>query len=59
MARRYRTTFEFFDTENQAIAFCSKENQNSYIKKNHTAHYTPWSSQDGSENKFIAWYVTK
>lgn len=59
MARRYRSTFQFFDTEEQAERFCNNENLNSYIRKNHTAHYTRWSSQDGKENKFVAWYVTK
>jgi hypothetical protein len=57
--RRYKSTFEFFDTEERARAFCDKENSNSYIRKHHHAHYTPWSSQDGKEQKFIAWYVTK
>lgn len=59
MARRYKMTFTFFDTEEQAQIFCSKENSNSYIRKNHPAHYTPWNSQDGKENKFVAWYATK
>jgi len=59
MAYRYRKTFKFFDTEEQAKIFCNNENLNSYIRKNHEAHYTPWSSQDGTENKYIAWYVTK
>jgi len=59
MAQRYKSTFEFFDMEEQAKRFCDIENLNSYIKKYHKAHYTPWSSQDGKENKFVAWYVTK
>ena len=59
MAKRYRMTFEFFDTEDQAKIFCGNENLNNYIRKNHTAHYTPWSSQDGKENKYVAWYATK
>ena len=37
MARRYKTTFQFFDTENQAQEFCDKENQNYYIRKHHKA----------------------
>lgn len=57
MARRYKTTFQFFDTENQAQEFCDKENQNYYIRKHHKASYTPWSSTDGKEHKFVAWYV--
>lgn len=59
MAKRYRKTFKFFDTEKQAQTFCDTENTNSYIRKKHAAHYTPWSSQDGTENKFVAWYATK
>lgn len=59
MATIYITTFEFFDTEEQAKEFCETKNMNSsyYVRKNYPAHYTPWSSQDGTENKFIAWYV--
>lgn len=59
MTGRYRKTFSFFDTEEQARAFCDKENLNNYIRKNHKSYYTNWSSQDGTENKFVAWYVTK
>lgn len=57
MARRYRKTFQFFDTEEQAQVFCDKENQNYYIRKHHKASYTPWNSADGKEHKFVAWYV--
>lgn len=61
MARRYRNTFQFFDTEKEARNFCDKRNKISsyYVKKNHKSFYTPWSSSDGSENKFIAWFETK
>lgn len=59
MASRYKKSFKFFDTEEDAIEFCATENKNYYIRKNHPAHYTPWVSKDGTENKFIAWYVTK
>lgn len=56
---KYRKTFEFFDTEEQAQAFCDTENKSAspYVRKKYPAHYTPWSSQDGKEHKFIAWYV--
>lgn len=56
---KYRTTFDFFDTEEQAQVFCDKENKSAspYVRKKYPAHYTPWSSQDGKEHKFIAWYV--
>lgn len=56
---RYRKTFKFCETENEAKRFCESENKNRYIRKHHPAHYTPWSSQDGKEHKFIAWYFTK
>lgn len=59
MAKRYKRTFKFFDTEDQAQIFCNNENLNNYIRKNHKALYTTWSSQDGKENKFVVWYATK
>jgi viroplasmin and RNaseH domain-containing protein len=59
MAKKYNLTYKFFDTEEQAKNFCDKENtQNSYyLQKNHPARYTSWTSTNGKENKFIAWYV--
>lgn len=56
---RYRKTFRFCETEDEAKRFCESENKNQYIRKYHPAYYTPWSSQDGKENKFIVWYFTK
>ena len=56
MARRYRKTFEFCETEEEAQAFCATQNKSYYIRKHHPAHYTPWSSRDGKERKFVAWY---
>lgn len=55
----YKKTYKFFDTEIQAKEFCDNVNINLYIKKHHPAHYTMWSSQDGKENKFVAWYPVK
>jgi viroplasmin and RNaseH domain-containing protein len=59
MAKKYNRTYKFFDTEEQAKNFCDKENtQNSYyLRKNHPASYTAWTSMNGEEHKFIAWYV--
>ena len=57
MGKRYRKTFKFFDTSDQAKVFCDNENLIHYIKKHHPASYTPWSSECGKENKFIAWYA--
>lgn len=59
MARTYSMTFKFFNTEEQAKAFCANENLIKYIRKNHPAHYTSWSSQNGTENLFVAWYATR
>lgn len=59
MSKRYSRTFKFFDTEKQAQEFCNTENANAYIRKYHTANYTPWQSADGRENKFVAWYSVK
>lgn len=59
MAKRYRRTFKFFNTEEQAKVFCDNENLNSYVRKNHKAYYTHWNSLDGTENKYLAWYVIK
>ena len=56
---RYKLTFKFVDTEEEAKAFCNKENQDPYIRENHKAIYAPWESQDGIEHKFIVWYVEK
>lgn len=57
MARKFKKWFEFFDTEAEAIAFCDRENRTgSYYKRTHyKAIYTPWTSLDGTEHKYIAW----
>lgn len=56
--KKYNLTFEFADTEEKARTFCNAINRNytRYMRKNHPAHYTPWSSQDGKEQKFVCWY---
>ena len=59
MSQRYKLTFKFVDTEEHAKRFCDNENKNRYIRRYHKACYTPWVSRDGSEHKFIVWYVTK
>ena len=55
---KYRYTFEFQQTEEQAKAFCERINANltKYMRKNKPAHFTPWRSQDEKENLFICWY---
>lgn len=59
MTRKYRAWFIFADTETDARAICERENATgtAYKRRRHPAHYTPWSSADGHENKFIVWTV--
>ena len=56
--RKYRYTFEFKKTEEEAREFCERINAGltRYMRKNKPAHFTPWSSQDGKENIFVCWY---
>ena len=57
--KKYRLTFDFTETEEQAKALCNRINSNYsyYMRKNHPAHYTPWTAQDGtSEKHFVVWY---
>ena len=57
MAKRYKKSFQFFDTEDKVKAFCDRQNKaNPYLRRNKPAHYTPWTSKDGSEQKYIAWF---
>jgi len=58
MARRLQLTFKFLDTEEQAQLFCDAINKESshYCRTKYPAHYTPWTSSDQTEHKFIAWY---
>lgn len=59
MATRYRRTFEFVDTEEQAKKICDEKNKNRYIREHHKAIYTSWVSQDRTERKFVVLYSTK
>lgn len=54
-----RKTFEFVDTEEEAIEMCKtiQRNQNSYRKMYHQPNYTPWTSQNRKEHKFVVWYA--
>lgn len=51
--KKLQLKFEFVDTELRAVAMCSRLNAK---RKSAKAHYTPWSSPDGKENKFVVWY---
>lgn len=64
MARRYRGSFEIFETEEEARAFCGRKNAEAtrYAREHHPAHYTEWAAPakrrgEDSERGFIAWYV--
>lgn len=56
--RRYSLTFRFAETEEEAKAFCDAENKtgSAYKRNRYPAHFTPWTSADGTERKYIAWY---
>ena len=56
--RKYRYTFEFKKTEEEARTFCERINAGLtiYMRKNKPAHFTPWQSKDGKENLFVCWY---
>lgn len=56
--KKYSMTFQFFDTEEEARSFCERENRtgSSYKCQRYPAHVTPWTSVDGKERKYIAWY---
>ena len=56
--RKYQLTFEFKDTEEQAKEMVASllKSATPYIRKNKSPHYTPWTSSDQKEHKFIVWY---
>lgn len=57
--KKYKFTYDFVNTEEEAINFCNTKNRNTYICKHYHAYYTPWNSQNGREHKFVVWYATK
>lgn len=57
--KKYRLTFEFAETEEKAIKLCEQINKNYtyYMRKNHPAHYTPWSDKENkSKYHFVVWF---
>lgn len=56
--KKYRCTFDFVETEVEAIKKCEIINKGLtyYMRKHKPAHYTPWRSADGKEDKFVVWY---
>lgn len=62
MNKKYRLTFEFFDTFEEANNFINtyikKLNNNKYLynKYNRNVKALDWTSEDKTENKKIVWY---
>lgn len=59
---RYHLTFTFKDTRLEAAAFCDRYNSelSPYERRAHKiAHYAPWTSADGKEQKFICFHFYK
>lgn len=56
--QKYRLTFQFKETMEEAQTFCEQINKamSYYMRKNKPAHFTPWRSQDGTKNLFLCWY---
>lgn len=53
-----RRTFQFVETEQEAIELCKtiNKNQNSYRRQFHKPSYTPWTSEDQTQHLFVVWY---
>lgn len=57
--KRYRLTFEFTETREQAQELCDRINASytRYMRTHHPAHFTPWEAQEEKSNKrFVVWY---
>jgi hypothetical protein len=50
--------FIFLETEEEAIVACANFNHwaTPYCRRKHPAHYTPWTSQDGTQHRFIVFF---
>ena len=59
MDKKYKRTFEFFDTEDEAKEFCKDRNINHHAGSENMATWTPWENKDRTEQKFVVWYSTK
>lgn len=56
---RYRKTFEFAETQEQAKALCERLNASAsqYIRKNKPATFTSWQSKDKNDKAhYVVWY---
>lgn len=62
MSKKYRLTFEFVETEEEARVLTTRYNRDStkYMRENKPSHYTPWEARDAegnvTESKFIVWH---
>ena len=56
--KKYRLTFTFKKTEEEAKEWCDLMNKEStyYIRKNKPAHYTPWGDENENTYHYICWY---
>ena len=59
--KRYYKTFMFVDNECQAKDMCERlvATSNDYVKTHKRPYYTPWTSSNGEEKKFVVWYHYK
>ena len=57
----YKLTYKFFITEEEAKAFCERENATgtNYKKQNKIAKFTEWTNENKTEHYFLAWYFEK
>lgn len=57
--KRYTYMFHFVDTESEAVKMCAEYNSRAtaYCRRKYPAHFTEWKSKDGSEPKYVVWYV--
>ena len=56
--RKYHMDFIFVKTEEEAIVACANFNHwaTPYCRRKHPAHYTPWTSQDGTRHLFVVFF---
>ena len=59
MNRKYQLGFLFRDTEDEAKQLCESlyKFMTPYARRKYKPSYTPWTSMDGKEHKFVVWYA--
>lgn len=57
MNKRYMSWFEFVKTEQEAKNLVDLLNSRAtpYMRKNHPAHYTPWTDSKTKIAQFVVW----